>query len=267
MCVGCHPAAGKYLRVSLQLAHVVLLQPAARVGRVPVRRPVQVGTNILTSPRPQQLLAPRVVPHEASEVVEAGPAADPAGAGRQAPLDLGGREGDGGGRSRGHGGRPELAAGSPDFCSAAAQLSSNIPGAPAALTGRPPPHLLICMPRSHWTLGRTLPGPGGSLFLIGRGEARATEAGRATRCGPPARWPQAGRGRARQVCPVARGELRGRADAGGAILPVAGGCMDGHPRWTDRYWNNLLLPVWEKLAAFDSQAPGGGEESGRQCED
>ena len=87
---GVQPRAGLYLRVSLQLAHVVLLEPAARVGRVPVWRPVQVGANILSSPRPQQLLAPRVVPHEASEVVEAGPAADPAVAGRQAPLDLGG---------------------------------------------------------------------------------------------------------------------------------------------------------------------------------
>lgn len=82
------PRAGLYLRVSLQLAHVVLLEPAARVGRVPVRRPIQVGADILASPCPQQLLAPRVVPHEVSEVVEASPAADPAGAGRQAPLDL-----------------------------------------------------------------------------------------------------------------------------------------------------------------------------------
>lgn len=86
----CDPRAPPYLRVSLQLAHVVLLEPAARVGRVPVRRPVQVVANILASPRPQQLLAPRVLPQEAGEVVEASPAADPASAGRQALLDLGG---------------------------------------------------------------------------------------------------------------------------------------------------------------------------------
>ena len=123
----CDPRARLYLRVSLQVPHVVLLEPAARVVRVPVRWPVQVGADILTSPFPQQLLAPWVVPHEAGEVVEAGPAADPAGAGRQAPLDLGGGEGGGGGRSGGHGGRPELAARSLRVCSAAAQRASNIP--------------------------------------------------------------------------------------------------------------------------------------------
>lgn len=171
----------------MQIAHVVLLEPAARVGRVPVRRPVQVGADILAGPRPQQLLAPRVVPHEASEVVEAGPAADPAVAGRQAPLDLGGREGGGGGRSGGHGGRAELAAGSPGFCSAAAQPASNIPGAAAALTGRPPPHLLICMRRSHWPLGRTPLEPGGALFPIGRQEAEAT-----VRVGPQVAGPPPG---------------------------------------------------------------------------
>lgn len=74
----------------MKLAHVVLLEPAARVGRVPVRRPVQVGANILANPRPQQLLAPRVLPQETREVVESGPAADPASAGRQSLLDLGG---------------------------------------------------------------------------------------------------------------------------------------------------------------------------------
>lgn len=74
----------------MQVAHVVLLEPAARVGRVSVRWPIQVGANILASPCPEQLFAPRVVPHEVGEVVEAGPAADPAGARRQAPLDLGG---------------------------------------------------------------------------------------------------------------------------------------------------------------------------------
>lgn len=74
----------------MQLAHVVLLEPEARVGRVPMRRPIQVGANILASPCPQQLLAPRVLPQEAGEIVEAGPAADPASAGRQALLDLGG---------------------------------------------------------------------------------------------------------------------------------------------------------------------------------
>lgn len=102
-----------YLLLPAQLSHVVLLQPAARVGRVPVRRPVQVGADVLARPGPQQLLAPRMVPHEAGEVVEAGPAADPAGAGRQAPLDLGEREGGGGGRSGGHGLRPQLPARSP----------------------------------------------------------------------------------------------------------------------------------------------------------
>lgn len=152
---GVCPGPGWYLRVPSQFAHVVLLQPAAGVVRVSVRWPIQVGTDVLASPRPQQLLAPRMVPHEVGEVVEAGPAADPAGAGRQAPLDLGGGEGGGGGRSGGHGGRAELGARSPAVCSAAAQRASNISGAGAAATGRPPPHLLICMPRSHWPLGGT----------------------------------------------------------------------------------------------------------------
>lgn len=80
----------QYLQVPSQLAHVELLQPAACVVRVSVRWSVQVGADVLTRPRSQQLLAPRMVPHEAGEVVEAGPAADPAGTGRQAPLDLGG---------------------------------------------------------------------------------------------------------------------------------------------------------------------------------
>lgn len=73
----------------MQLAHVILLKPETRVGRVPVRRPVQVGANILASPCPQQLLAPRVLPQEAGKVVEAGPAADPAEAGSKTLLDLG----------------------------------------------------------------------------------------------------------------------------------------------------------------------------------
>lgn len=107
------PRAGWYLRVHSQFTHVVLLQPAAGVVRVSVRWPIQVGSDVLASPRPQQLLAPRMVPHKAGEVVEAGPAADPAGTSRQAPLDLGGREGGGGGRSGGHGGRAELGALSP----------------------------------------------------------------------------------------------------------------------------------------------------------
>lgn len=123
---GCGTTAWLYLGISLQVAHVVLLEPAARVVRVPVRRPVQVGAHVLTRARPQQLLASRVLPHEAGEVVEAGPAADPAGAGRQAPLDLGGGEAGGGGRSGGHGGRAELAAGS-----ATARRASGSP--------RPPP--------------------------------------------------------------------------------------------------------------------------------
>lgn len=120
----CDTRARLYLRVSLQVSHVVLLEPAARVVRVPVWWPVQVGANILTSPCPQQLLAPWVVPHEAGEVVEADPAADPAGAVRQAPLDLGEGEGGGGGRSGGHGGRRELAARSLRVCSATAQRAS-----------------------------------------------------------------------------------------------------------------------------------------------
>lgn len=123
---GCGTTARLYLGISLQVAHVVLLQPAARVGRVLVRRPVQVGAHVLARARPQQLLASRVLPHEAGEVVEAGPAADPAGAGRQAPLDLGGGEAGGGGRSGGHGGIAELSAGS-----AAARRASGSP--------RPPP--------------------------------------------------------------------------------------------------------------------------------
>lgn len=149
------PGAAWYLRVRSQFAHIVLLQPAAGVVRVSVRWPIQVGTDVLASPRQQQLLAPRMMPHETGEVVEAGPAADPAGTGRQAPLDLGGREGGGGGRSGGHGGRAELGSRSPAVCSAAAQRASNISGAGAAATGRPPPHLLICMPCSHWPLGGT----------------------------------------------------------------------------------------------------------------
>lgn len=175
------PRAGWYLRVHSQFTHVVLLQPAAGIVRVSVRWPIQVGTDVLASPRPQQLLAPRMVPHEAGEVVEAGPAADPAGAGRQAPLDLGGREGGGGGRSGGHGGRTELGSRSPAVCSAAAQRASNISGAGAAATGRPPPHLLICMPCSHWPLGGTRLVPGATSPLARKGpEARAlgAESGR-----------------------------------------------------------------------------------------
>lgn len=96
-----------YLGVSLQLAHVVLLEPAAGIVRVAVRGPVEVGAHVLAGPRPQQLFAPRVLPHEVGEVVEPRTAADPAGARRQAPLDVGGGEaggGGGGGRSGGHGG-------------------------------------------------------------------------------------------------------------------------------------------------------------------
>lgn len=50
-----------------------------------------------------------MLPHEAGEVVEAGPAADPAGAGRQAPLDLGGGEAGGGGGAGVMAGRAESA--------------------------------------------------------------------------------------------------------------------------------------------------------------
>lgn len=162
------PGAAWYLRVRSQFAHIVLLQPAAGVVGVSVGWPIQVGTDVLASPRQQQLLAPRMMPHEAGEVVEAGPAADPAGTGRQAPLDLGEREGGGGGRSGDHGGRAELGSRSPAVCSAAAQRASNISGAGAAATGRPPPHLLICMPCSHWPLGGTRLPPGGASPLARR---------------------------------------------------------------------------------------------------
>lgn len=196
MCLG----AAWYLRVRSQFAHIVLLQPAASVVRVSMRWPIQVGTDVLASPRQQQLLAPRMLPQEAGEVVETGPATDPAGTGRQAPLDLGGREGGGGGRSGGHGGRAELGSRSPAVCSAAAQRASNISGAGAAATGRPPPHLLICMPCSHWPLGGT------RLVLEPPPHwPSGTRAPSARRGAWRARWPWAGRGRAHQVCPDAGG--------------------------------------------------------------
>lgn len=180
------PRVAWYLRVPSQFSHVVLLQQAAGVVGVSVRWPIQVGTDVLASPRPQQLLAPRMMPQEAGEVVEAGPSADPAGASRQAPLDLGRREGGGGGRSGGHGRTAELGSRSPAVCSAAAQRASNISGARAAATGRPPPHLLICMPRSHWPLGGTRRGHGARLPIGSQGpEPRALSAERSGPGGLP----------------------------------------------------------------------------------
>lgn len=207
------PRIGWYLRVHSQFTHVVLLQPAAGVVGVSVRWPIQVGSDVLASPRPQQLLTPWMVPHEAGKVVEAGPAADPAGTGRQAPLDLGGREGGGGGRSGGHGGRAELGPRSPAVCSAAAQRASNISGAGAAATGRPPPHLLICMPGSHWPLG-------GTRLVLGAASPLARTDPSPERWAPSAgaRWPRAGRGRARQVCPAAGGWQRIEMDSPNDVL-------------------------------------------------
>lgn len=253
----------------MQLAHVVLLEPAARVGRVPVRRPVQVVADILASPRPQQLLAPRVLPQEAGEVVEASPAADPASAGRQALLDLGGGEGGGGGRSGDHGGRPERAARSPGVCSAAAQRASNIPGAADALTGRPPPHLLICMRRSHWPRRGTLPQPEGPPVPIGPREA-GTRAGRAGRCGHQPRGAAQVEGAPARCAPSPGGSLGGgRLRAEPAFQSVSGdGTGIAGGRIAPALSLLLLLPG-EKVAVSHPRAAGGGgedAESGRRLE-
>lgn len=234
------PGAAWYLRVRSQFAHIVLLQPAAGVVRVSVRWPIQVGTDVLASPRQQQLLAPRMMPHEAGEVVQTGPAADPAGTGRQAPLDLGGREGGGGGRSGGHGGRAELGSRSPAVCSAAAQRASNISGAGAAATGRPPPHLLICMPCSHWPLGGTRLGARSRLPIGPRGpEPRAQGAERGPPGGP--------------------GQVEG-VPTRCARLPVGASGSEGTVRTTSSAGTELLPLRGTKLSGFNSAVPRGSKD-------
>lgn len=87
-------APRRYLLVAgLYVPHVVLLQPAAGVLRVPVGRPVQRGAHVGAGPAAQQLLPARVQPHEAAQVVQAAAAGDQAGALRAARPHLGGAEG------------------------------------------------------------------------------------------------------------------------------------------------------------------------------
>ena len=127
------------------------------------------------------------------------------------------------------------------------------------------------MPLSYWPLGRTLLEPGGALFPIGPQEAWATRAGLATRCGGRSGGQPGGPGQVEgapaRCVPSQEIEGDGRMQAEQLFLSRVAA-------WTDILGGVIatgitlpLLSFWEKFAAFDSQAPRGGEESGRQGED
>lgn len=179
------------LLAGLHLSHVVLLQPAAGVGRVPVGRPVQRGAHVGTGPPPQQLLPPRVQPHEAAQVVDAAAAADQAGALRAPRPHLGGAEG--ARRRRRH--RPPLPVPLP------VPLPAPLPAPPRS--AHTCSSAYMHMPTGHAPL-TTAPRP--PRRPLGRGAAGAGLGGRLR---PRARCPRFGGGGADWGT---RGRVTGRAD-------------------------------------------------------
>lgn len=127
--------AGRYLRAGLgsEFAHVVLLQPAPRVVRVPVRGPVQRRAHVAARQLPEQLLPARVQGHEARHVVQPPAPQHQARTLRAALPQLGPAVG---ARRRGHGGaghraaRCRLSRSPPGTCSPAAA-----PATPRAARG------------------------------------------------------------------------------------------------------------------------------------
>lgn len=86
-------AAAPYLGSStvglgVQVAQVVLLEPAARVAGVPVRRAVEGSAHVSAGSLEEQLLAARVEVHEGGQIVEAATGEHQAGAPRAALLHL-----------------------------------------------------------------------------------------------------------------------------------------------------------------------------------